>query len=150
MKANHVFTEKLIGNLQTKTRYKVRNRNLKLYLSLGMKLLKIHRVVTLNQKPWLQTYIELNKRLRQISKSEFEKYLINLMNNACFGKSIENMRNHRTVKIVGDPTKLNKLIAKPQTEQLLIINEDMVLVDRMKKEVLLNKPIYMGFTVLNV
>jgi hypothetical protein len=51
---------------------------------------------------------------------------------------------------VGDPTKLKKLIAKPQTEQFLIINEDMVLVDRMKKEVLLNKPIYVGFTVLDV
>jgi hypothetical protein len=72
------------------------------------------------------------------------------MNNACFGKSMENVRNRRTVEIVGDSTKLKKLIAKPQTEQFLIINEDMVLVDRMKKEVLLNKPIYVGFTVLDV
>jgi hypothetical protein len=71
------------------------------------------------------------------------------MNNACFGKSMENVRNRRTTEIVDDPTKLKKLIAKPQTEQFLIINKDMVLVDRMKKEVLLNKPIYVGFTVLD-
>jgi hypothetical protein len=72
------------------------------------------------------------------------------MNNACFGKSMENMRNRRTIEIVSDPTKLKKLIAKPQAEQFLIINEDMVLVDRMTKEVLLNKPIYVGFAVLDV
>jgi hypothetical protein len=72
------------------------------------------------------------------------------MNNASFGKSMEYVRNRRTIEIVSDPTKFKKLIAKPQTEQFLIINEDMVLVDRMKKEVLLNKPIYLGFTVLDV
>jgi hypothetical protein len=73
MNANHVFTEKLIGSLQTKTKYKVHYRNLKLYLSLGMKLIKVHRVVAFNQKPWLKSYIELNTRLRQMAKSEFEK-----------------------------------------------------------------------------
>jgi hypothetical protein len=88
--------------------------------------------------------------LRQAAKSEFEKDFFKLMNNACFGKSIENVRNRRTIEIVINPTKLNKLITKPQTEQFLIINVDIVLVDRMKKEVLLKKPIYVGFTVLDV
>jgi hypothetical protein len=72
------------------------------------------------------------------------------MNNACFGKSMENVRNRRKVDIVENSTKLKKLLAKPQTEQFLIVNEDMVLVDGIKKEVLLNKPIYVGFTVLDV
>jgi hypothetical protein len=113
-----------------------------------MKLLKVHRVVEFVQNSWLKSYIELNTRLRQSAKSEFEKDFFKLMNNACFGKSMENVRNRRFVEIVGDSTKLKKLIAKPQTEQFLIINEDMVLIDRMKKEVLLKKPIYVGFTVL--
>jgi hypothetical protein len=60
------------------------------------------------------------------------------------------VRALRTIEIVSDPTKLKKLKAKPQTGKFLIINEDMVLVDRMKKDVLLNKPIYVGFTVLDV
>jgi hypothetical protein len=72
------------------------------------------------------------------------------MNNACSGKSMENVRNRRTIEIVSDPTKFKKWIAKPQTEQFMIINEDMILVDRKKKQVLLNKPIYVGFTVSDV
>jgi hypothetical protein len=48
------------------------------------------------------------------------------MNNACFGKSMENVRNRPTIEIVSDSTKFKKLIAKPQTEQFLTINEDMV------------------------
>lgn len=63
---------------------------------------------------------------------------------------MENVRNRRKVEIVGESLKLKKLIAKPQTEQFLIVNEDMVLVDRIKKEVLLNKPIYVGFSVLDL
>jgi hypothetical protein len=133
MNVNHVFTEKLIRSLQTKTKYKVHCRNLKLYLSLKMKLLKVHCVVEFAQKPWLKSYIELNKTLRQAAKSEFEKDFFKLINNACFGKSMENVRNRRTVEIAGDSTKLKKLIAKPQAQQFLIINVDMVRVDRMKK-----------------
>jgi hypothetical protein len=104
-----------------------------------MKILKVHRVVAFNQKPCVKLYIELNTRLRQMAKSEFEKDFFKLMNNTCFGKSMENVRHRRTIEIVDDPTKVKKFIAKPQTEQFLVINEDMVLVDRMKKEVLLNK-----------
>jgi hypothetical protein len=77
MNAKHVFTEKLIGSLQTKIKYKVHYRNLKLYLSLGIKLIKVHRVVAFKQKPWLKSYIELNTRLRQMAKSEFEKDFLN-------------------------------------------------------------------------
>jgi hypothetical protein len=78
-----------------------------------------------------------------------QKSMFKLMNDACFGKSMENVRNRRTVEIVEDSTKLKKLLTKPQTEQFLIINESMMLVDRIKKEVLLNKPIYVGYTVLD-
>jgi hypothetical protein len=67
----------------------------------------------------------------QIAKSEFEK-AFKLMNNACFGESKENVRNRRTIEIVGDPAKLKKVIAKPQTEQFLIINTDMIFVDRIR------------------
>jgi hypothetical protein len=72
------------------------------------------------------------------------------MNNACFGKSMENVRKRKKVDLVCDPSKLKKLLAKPQLQQFIIVNEDLVVVDRDRKDVLLNKPIYVGFTVLDV
>ena len=150
MNMKHVMVEKLIGTLQTKIKYKVHYRNLKLYLELGMKILHVHRVLAFVQKPWLKTYIDLNTRMRQQAKSEFEKDFFKLMNNAVFGKSMENVRKRRNIELVCDSVKLKKLLAKPQLEQFIIVNKDTVLVDRIRKTVTLNKPIYVGFTVLDI
>jgi hypothetical protein len=150
MNVKHAFTEKLMGTLQNKTKYKVHYRNLKLYLALGMKLLRVHRVVAFRQHPWMKSYIELNTKLRQSAKNDFEKDFYKLMNNACFGKSMENVRKRKKVDLVCDQSKLKKLLAKPQLQQFIIVNEDLVVVDRDRKDVLLNKPIYVGFTVLDV
>jgi hypothetical protein len=150
MNMKHVLVDKLIGNLQTKLKYKVHYRNLKLYTSLGMKLLRVHRVVVFDQKPWLKSYIDLNTRMRQQAKSDFEKDFFKLMNNAVFGKSMENVRKRRNIQLVCDSTKLKKLLAKPQLEQFIIVNEDTVLIDRICKKVTLNKPIYVGFAVLDL
>jgi len=150
MNQKHVMVDKLIGTLQTKLKYKVHYRNLKLYLELGMKLLHVHRVLAFDQKPWLKSYIDLNTRMRQQAKSEFEKDFFKLMNNAVFGKSMENVRKRRNIELVCDSVKLKKLIAKPQLEQFIIVNKDTVLVDRIRKTVTLNKPIYVGFTVLDL
>jgi hypothetical protein len=63
---------------------------------------------------------------------------------------MENVRKRKKVDFVCDPSNLKKLLAKPQLQQFIIINEDLVVVDRDRKDVLLNKPIYVGFTVLGV
>jgi hypothetical protein len=66
-------TEKLIPNLHPKEKYVVHYRNLKLYLSLGMRLTMIHRVMTFKQQPWLKTYIDFNTQKRKMANNEFEK-----------------------------------------------------------------------------
>ena len=150
MNPKHAFTEKLLGTLHCKAKYKVHYRNLKLYLSLGMKLLHVHRALAFRQEPWLKIYVELNTKMRQQAKNDFEKDFFKLMVNAFFGKSMENVRKRRKVDLVGDPTKLKKLLAKQQLEQFVIVNEDMVLVERIRSQVTLNKPIYIGFAVLDL
>jgi hypothetical protein len=150
MKLKHAFVEKLLGTLQCKLKYKIHYRNLKLYLSLGMKLLRVHRVLAFQQRPWLKCYVDFNTKLRQQAKNDFEKDFFILIINAFFGKSMENVRKRRQVDLVGDLTKLKKLLAKPQLEQFIIVNEDMVLVERIRSKVKLNKPIYIGFTVLDL
>ena len=74
--------EKLVPNLMRKTRYVLHYRNLQLYLSLGMKLVKVHKVLQFNQSPWMQPYIEKNTHLRTTATNDFEKDFYKLMNNA--------------------------------------------------------------------
>ena len=55
------------------TKYVLYYRNLQLYLSLGMKLKKIHRILEFNETPWMEPYIRMNTEFRKKSKSAFEK-----------------------------------------------------------------------------
>ena len=84
--------KKLIPNLYDKIRYHVRFKNLIYYLSLGMKLKKIHRILSFKQKNWLKVFTDFNTEKRRLSNDEFNKNLYKLLNNCIYGKSIENAR----------------------------------------------------------
>ena len=108
--------KKLVPNLRNKQKYAVHYRNLQLYISLGMKITKLHRTLEFNQEPWMAPYIMMNTELRKQASSDFEKDFFKLMNNSVFGKTMENLRkriNVHLVKGVNEIDKLKKLIAKP-------------------------------------
>ena len=91
---------KLVCSLYDKKDYVVHIRSLKQALNHRIILKKVHRVTQFNQKAWLKAYIDVNAELRKQAKNDFEEDIFKLMNNAVFGKTMENGRNHRDIKLV--------------------------------------------------
>ena len=91
---------KLVCNVFNKTKYVVHINSFKKWLNHGLKFKKIHRVIEFNQKEWLKRYIDINTELRKEAKNDFENDLFKLMNNLVFGKTMENIRKHKDIKLV--------------------------------------------------
>ncbi|XP_054256909.1 uncharacterized protein LOC128981938 [Macrosteles quadrilineatus] len=141
---------KLVTTLYDRSRYVVHYRNLKQYLNLGMKLKNIHRVLEFSQKPWMKPYIDLNTNMRTKAKNKFEIDFYKLMNNAVFGKTMENLRNRVDVRLVTDERQADKFIAKPTFKSRKIFTDHLAAVHMTKTSLLFNKPIYVGAAILDV
>ena len=104
---------KLVINLHDKTEYVIHIRHLKQALNHGLILEKVHRVIKFNQNAWLKPYIDMNTKLRQKAKNNFEKDLFKLINNVVFGKTMENVRKHRNIKFVMTEKRKKFLVSEP-------------------------------------
>ena len=144
------LVSKLIPTLNKKNKYVLHYRNLQLYLSLGLKIDKIHRVLEFRQSPWLKQYIDFNTEKRKNAKNNFEKDFFKLMNNSVFGKTMENIRKRVDVRLVTDENKLLKLASKPTYVSSKIFNENLVAVHKIKETLTLNRPAYVGMCILDL
>ena len=110
----------------------------------------MHRVIEFNQEAWLKKYIDINTELRNKASNDFEKYFFKLMNNAVFGKTIENVRKHRHIKLVKTDHKRNKLVSEPNYHTMKLISENLSIIEMKKVKVKMSKLIYLGLSILEI
>ena len=90
-----------------------------------------------------------NTELRKLAKDDFEKDIFKSMNNAVFGKTMENLRKHRDIKLV-TTDKINKLVIEPNYHTMNYMSEDLSIIEMNKTKVKMNKPIYLGLSILDI
>ena len=142
--------KKLVCNLYNKKKYVAHINTLKQALNHGLKLKKIHRVIGFNQEAWLKPYIDMNTELRKLARNDFEKDLFKLMNNSVFGKTLENIRKHRDIKLVTTDKERSKLVSELNYHTINLISEDLSIIEKKKTKVIMNKPIYLGLSILEI
>ena len=143
-------TKKLVCNLNDKKNYVVRINVLKQALDHELKLRKFHRVDEFEQEAWLKEYIDVNTELRKKVTNDFEKGFFKLMSNAVFGKTMENVRKHQDIKLVKTDKKRNKLVSEPNFHTMKLIDNNLAIIEMRKVKVKMNKPIYLGLSILDI
>lgn len=147
---------KLTANLNPKKRYVIHFMNLQQCIKNGLILTKVHRVLKFSQSRWLDKYISLNTEHRKNAGNKFEKDFFKLMNNSVYGKTMENVEKRRVVKIVTDWENKGRrfgcrsLIANPNFHSRSIFTPNMCAIEMKKGQIKLDKPIYLGFVVLEL
>ena len=125
-------------------------KNLKQALNHGLILKKVHRVIKLNQKAWSKPYIDMNTKLRQKVKNNFEQYFFKPMNNAVFGKTMENVRKHRNIKLVTKERRRNYLVSEPNYHTTKYLAKELLATEIRKTQIIVNKPVYLIYLGLSV
>ena len=125
--------EKLVANLHNKTEDVIHITNLKQALNHGLVLKIVHRVIKFNQNARLKPYIELNTDQRKKATNGFAKYFFKLMNNAVFGKTMENVRKHRDIKLVTTEKRRNYLVSELNYHTTTFFTETLLAIEMKKK-----------------
>ena len=148
MKINGV--EKLIPNLYDKKRYVIHIRALEQALKHGLVLEHIHRAIEFKQSAWMKEYMDFNTKLRTVTTNDFKKDFYKLMNNLVFGKTMENIRKHRNIKLVTNREAHLKLVMKPNCKSGVQFGENLIGCEMGKIKVVMNKPVYLGQAILDL
>ena len=140
----------MIPHLLPKSNYIARHSLLLQALGNGLNIEKIHRVIEFKEKPWLKQYIDFNTEKRKHATTKFMKYFYKLMKNAVYGKTMENVRNHKKHKLVTDGEMERKYVRLPNFYNSIEITDEVSIIQFKYGEVKLDKPIYVGLSILDI
>ena len=131
-------------------KYVIHVRALIQALDHGLILEKVHRAIELEQSAWMKPFIDFNTQLRIQATNDFEKDFFILMNNSVFGKTIENIRKDRNIKLVTNREKFLKTVMKPNFKSSILFGENLKGCEMGKIKVVMNKPVYLGQSILDL
>ena len=140
---------KLNCDLRDKKHYSINIFALKQALNHGLILEKVHSVISFRQGAWLKPYIDMNTNLRIKATNDFENDFYKLCINSVYGKTMENVRKHRDIRIVTNDKK-SILASEPNYHSTKCISEDFLTMEMKKREVYMNKHIYLGQAILDI
>ena len=148
----YIQTSKFLCDWSDKKNYLIHYRMLKLYINHGMIVDKVHEIISFKQSKWLEKDINFNTQKRNQAVNDFEKDFYKLLNNAFYGKTMENVRNRLKIKFVkkDDYREITKQQSKLTFNGIHKSYENCDSYTHKQNEVLMDKPIYLGFTVLEL
>ena len=145
-------TEKLICDWSDKKNYLIHYRMLKFYVRHGMIVDKVHEIMSFKQSKWLEKYINFIFQKRNQAVKDFEKDFYKLLNNAFYGKTMENVRNRLKIKFV-KKVNYREIIKKQSKLTFNVIHKSYENCDSYtlkQNEVLMDKHLYLGFAVIEL
>lgn len=141
---------KLLAHFYPRENYIVHQDNLRFYLEQGIILTKIHRILTFLEKPWLSSFVKFNADRRQESLTTFHQKFFKMTNNAVFGRSCMNKRKRIELKLVKNQASARKFLRRPTFKFFNRITESLYTFALNPSSIILDTPIYIGFTVLEL
>ena len=142
--------EKLICDKENKNKYVIHIRALKKALNNGLRLKKLHIIIQFKPEAWLMVYIDTNTELRKNAKNEFENNFFKLMNNSIFRKTMENVTNHRIIKLVTLEKRRKRLVSEPNYHSCENISDHLMTIAMKKTRVKMIKSLYLGMSILDI
>ena len=140
--------KKLIASFETKRNYVIHFANLKYYLELGLKLLKIHSGFSFRQKKCFESYVKYCTEKRKNSVSRFQGSTYKTLSNSLFGKTMESKRDRLKCRFVMNRSFCEKYISESNSTSFKILNQKLVCIFEKQRNILMDKPIAIGFTIL--
>ena len=141
---------KLIPNLMDKSNYVVHYLNLQFYLKMGLKLIKINRILKFKQNRFLEHFVNFNASMRSAATNAFEKNYYKLISNSCYGKFTENLKRRQKINLVRHTEIFDRLVRQIEMKQIRVFNNSLAGILLAQKEVELNRPLPIGYSILEL